>query len=104
MSTKYDGAQLRICRTGGHERVLTSSNVGQGASQACKGCWVCPPSTNGSTICRVMIGTDASATVGIDIPQADEGGPIFIPVSDTSQLYFYSDDDGANIDIIYLLG
>lgn len=104
MATKYDNARLRICRTGGAERITTSSNVGQGASQPCRGCFVNCPSTNGNSVCKMNIGADASWTLGIDIPKADAGPPIFVPISDTSQLYFYSDDDGAFIDIVYLLG
>jgi len=108
MTSKYDGTRLEVCRTGGHERVTTSSNLGQGTAQACKGCFVNCPSTNGSSVCKMNIGGVASATIGIDIPHSAgtyrAGPPIFVPISNVSQLYFWSDDDGAFIDIVYLVG
>ena len=107
--SKYAGMLVnRICPDGGAVRVTTSSNVGQGnggTSLPCKGCWVRPPSTNSSTVCKVNIGAAASATLGIDLPNKNfPEGPLFIPIDDVAKLYFYSDDDGGIIDILYLLG
>ena len=109
--SKYTGARLRICRTGGAVRVTTSSNVGQGnggTSLPCKGCFVNCPSTNSNTVCKMNIGAAASATLGVDIAQAagsrGAGQPLFVPIDDVAKLYFYSDDDGGHIDILYLVG
>ena len=107
MSTKYDGKRIEICRTGGSVRVTTSSNVGQGnggTSIPCRGCFVSCPSTNSNTVCKMNIAAAASATLGIDIPKGTVSTPLFVPISDVAKLYFYSDDDGGIIDILYLLG
>lgn len=110
--SKYSGMLAnRIVPAGGAVRVTTSSNVGQGnggTSLACKGCFVNCPSTNGNSVCKVNIGAAASWTLGIDIAQSagsrSAGQALFIPIDDVAKLYFYSDDDGAAIDILYLLG
>lgn len=105
--SKYSGARLRVCGSGGAVRVTTSSNIGTGnggTSLPCKGCFVSCPSTNGNSVCKVNIDAAASWTLGIDIPKAAAGPPLFIPIDDVASLQFYSDDDGAYIDILYLLG
>lgn len=108
MASKYDGSRPAICPTGGAERVTTSSNVGQGSDKACKGCFVNCPSTNGSSVCKMNIGAAASSILGIDLNHSAgsraAGPALFVPISNTEQLYFWSDDDGAFIDILYLVG
>ncbi len=108
MASKYDGVQGdRICPTGGSVTVEISSNIGQGnggTALACKGCWVSPRSNN-SGICKMNIGSAASAILGIELSDADTGGgPLWVPISDVSQLYFYGASDNDDIDITYLLG
>lgn len=115
--SKYDGAQERICRTGGAVRVSLSSGVGQGnggTSLACAGCYVQAVAAN-TAVVRMNIGTDASATAGVDLARpyvydgTDEASaataqPLYVRISDVSQLYFYSTDVDAKVDILYLLG
>lgn len=106
--SKYDGrSACTIARTGGAVTVAISSNVGQGnagTSLACKGCWVSPRSGNTGVI-RMNIGAAASATAGIELADADTGGgPLWIPISDVAELYFYGGTDGDDVDIVYLLG
>ena len=70
MASKYDNHAVDRCaRTGGAVRVTLSSNVGQGnggTSLPCRGCWVQAVIANTDVI-RMNIGTDASATVGVDL-------------------------------------
>ena len=112
--SKYTGARLRICRTGGSVRVTCSTNVGQGnggTSLPCKGCWVQAVAANSSLV-KMNIGIAASATLGVDLGRAFISGttasgavqPLWIPISDVAQLYFYSADANAIIDITYLVG
>jgi hypothetical protein len=108
MGNKYQNARSgRIADTGGAVRVTLVSNVGQGnggTSLPCKGCWVSPASDNDNPV-RINIGTAASATLGIELSDADIGhGPLFIPIDDVAKLYFYSADAVAVIDILYLRG
>jgi len=106
MATKYDGTQLRICPTGGSVRVTIASNVGQGnggTSLPCKGCWVSPASANTGTT-KMNIGAAASASLGIQLSDSDNGsGPLFVPISDVAQLYFYGTNSDV-VDITYLKG
>lgn len=107
MASKYYNCDFNRCTdSGGAVRVTIDSNVGRGnggTSLPCKGCFVSPASANTGTI-RVNIAADASDTVGIQIPDADQGGPVFIPVDDVNLLYFYGGTDGDVVDILYLLG
>lgn len=114
MGTKYDGSQQRICSGGGHVRVTLSGGVGQGnggASLPCKGCWV--QATDASTdVVRMAIGEAADDDTGIDLGRPFISGttasgacqPLWVPISDVAQLYFYSGDTTADIDILYLVG
>ena len=108
MATKYDNTQWTRCaRTGGSVTVAISSNVGQGnggTSLACRGCWVSPRSGNTGVI-KMNIGAAASASLGIELSDANTGGgPLWVPVSDVAQLYFYGATNGDDIDITYLTG
>jgi len=113
----YHGALPRIRSGGGHKRVTLSSGVGQGndgTSLGCAGCWVQPAIAN-TAVVRWNIGVAASATVGQDLARpyiydgTDEASattapPFWVPVSDISLLYFYSSDEDAIVDLIYLKG
>lgn len=100
-----DGSLIR--RTGGSVRVTIASNVGQGnggTSLPCIGCWVSPASANTGVI-KMNIGVAASATLGIELGDADTGGgPMFVPIDDVSSLYFYGGTNGDVVDITYLKG
>jgi len=96
----------KISSRGGSVRVTISSNVGQGnggTSLPCKGCFVSPASGNTGVI-RMNIGAAASATVGIELADADTGGPLYIPIDDVSKLYFYGATNGDDVDILYFNG
>jgi len=118
MGTKYDNANwMRCART---YDVLMSMmgiagvpNVAQGndgVSLPCRGCWVQKREQTDSTI-KMSIGTPASAVFGIELgqpfllgpPNLEGATPMWVPVSDVSQLYFYG-DNGTTVDIMYLLG
>ena len=118
MATKYDNAQTDRCaRTGGAVRVTLVSNVGQGngtTSLPCRGCWVQANSANTDWV-RMNIGAAASNTLGVvlgrqvaydgtDEASASACQPMWVPISDVSQLYFYSATDSQIIDILYLVG
>jgi hypothetical protein len=95
----------KIFAHGGSVRVTIASNVGQGnggTSLPCAGCWVSPASGNTGVI-KMNIDAAASATLGIELSDADTGhGPMFIPIDDVSKLYFYGASDDDVIDITYL--
>lgn len=102
--SKYDNADVgRAARTGGSVRVTMASNVGQGnggTSLPCRGCWISCPSGNTAPT-KFNIGAAASATLGVEIPEQE---PVWIPISDVSQLYFYTGGATDSVDITYLLG
>ncbi len=107
MSTKYKNTDFNRCvDSGGADKVTIGADSkgqgGGGTSKPCKGCFVSPRSAN-SGVMRVNIGTDATADLGIQIPDADQGGPVFIPVDDIIQLYFYGTQNDI-VEILYLLG
>lgn len=118
MTTKYDNADWKRCaRTYGVTMVIIgfagTPNVGQGnfgVSLPCRGCWVQKRENTLSTI-KMSIGTPASAVFGIELgnpllggwPNPEGASPMWVPVSDVSQLYFYG-GNGASLDIMYLLG
>jgi len=116
----YLGASSNKIRDGGnsgHVRVSLSSNVGQGnggTALACAGCYV-QAAIGNTEVVRWNLGVAASGTVGQDLARphindgTDEYGaaaaqPLWIPISDVADLYFYSDDADAIVDIIYLKG
>lgn len=106
MGTKYANTNANtISSSGGHVRVTIASTIGQGnggTSLVCKGCLVSCPANNTGPV-RMAIGEAASATVGIELPEAAYQIP-FIPVDDVSSLYFYSATNGDIIDIAYFRG
>lgn len=107
MTTKYDNAEWDRCaRTGGVSlAVIGGSGLGQGNAGVelpCRGCWVQTRDVNSAV--KMSIGTPASAVFGVTLAEPQNGAqPMWIPISDVSQLYFYSTYN-ATIDIIYLLG
>jgi len=120
MTTKYDNADWSRCaRTYG---VLMSTigddgdpwNTSQGnngISLPCRGCWVQLREGGAEdAIVKMSIGTPATAELGVALGRVEcdfaviEGAlPLWVPVSDVSQLYFYG-TEGRSIDITYLLG
>ena len=103
--TKYDNAEWDRCaRTGGVLLVICNgAGLGQGnggVSLPCRGCWV----QGRNYGVKMSIGTPASAVFGVDLSDAASGAqPMWVPISDVSQLYFYGIYN-AVIDVIYLLG
>jgi hypothetical protein len=73
-----------------------------GVSLPCAGCWVSARSGN-TGITKMNIDANASATLGIELCDADNGTPLFVPIDDVSKLYFYGPTAGDDIDITYLL-
>ena len=111
MSIKYDNADCsRLARTGGSIVVTVVMDPDYGplgvhpVSIPCKGCFVSSRNTKvGSTIMAIGTGRDP-ALRGVYIAMPGTGGqPMWVQVSDVSQLYF-SADVGEKIDITYLLG
>ncbi len=105
--TKYDNADWSRCsRTGG---VLIAQMAATGKAQGnigdslpCKGCWV--QQREGNNTIKMSIGTEATAVFGVELGNTLAGAqPLWVPVSDISQLYFYGTAFEI-VDIIYLLG
>ena len=114
MSKYLNTSDARIRGGGGHTRVTigtTTDNRGNGGtSLPCSGCWVSCAIAN-TEVVRMNIDVAASDTVGMDLGRAlnqdGEGAgvqPLWVPIDDVASLHFYSADDNAIIDIIYLLG
>lgn len=105
--SKYSGARLAICPTGGSVTVVIADGVGQGSagvSLPCKGCLVMVRETSTGPV-HMNIGAPASDVLGIQIPKSTgSGSAFFVPISDVAQLYFYSGTDGDDIDITYFVG
>ena len=100
----YHGALQRIRSGGGSVRVTIAANKGQGnggTSLECAGCFVSVPATNTGPV-RMNVSAAASATLGIEIPEASS--PVWVPVDDVALLYFYSATNEDVIDILYLRG
>lgn len=104
MGTSYLGASQNIRHGGGSVRVTLAANVGQGnggTSLPCAGCWVSVPSGNTAPT-KFNIGAAASAVLGAEI--AEGVMPLWIPIDDVSQLFFYSGGATDVVDITYLKG
>jgi hypothetical protein len=120
--SKYDNSLQRI-RSGarsGHLRVTLSGGVSNasganaGTSLPCAGCFI--QAVDGNTdVVRWMVGVAASDTVGQDLGRphindgTDEYGasacqPLWVPIDDVDDLFFYSGHATAIVDIIYLKG
>ncbi len=99
MSKFYNTDLSRVNKGGGSQRVTLSSGVAQGSSQACKFCRIQVYSTN-TEVVRIRIDTAVTdATTGVEIPT----NPTLVPytLSNLNQLYFYSADANAIVDIEY---
>lgn len=107
MTTKYDNTDWSRCvSTGGVTvAILGADGTGQGnvgSILPCKGCWVHTRVDN--NLVKMSIGTPATADLGVELGDPAQGAqPLWIPISDVSQLYFYGTAFEI-IDIIYLLG
>lgn len=112
--TNYAGSQLRIRGGGSQVRVTLSSNEGQGnggTSLPCAGCYVQAVDAN-TDVVRMAIGVQATDAIGIDLGRphikdaTEEYGsgacqPMWVPTDDVSNLYFYSGQADAVVDILY---
>lgn len=100
MSNKFTNTRLNIVNEGGgSQRVTLSNGVAQGSSQICKYCRVQVADAN-TEVVRIRIDTAVTdATTGVEIPS----NPVLTPysISDLNQLYFYSADTDAIVDIEY---
>jgi len=107
MTTKYDNMDWSRCAgKGGVTAVLLAADgTGQGndgASLPCRGCWV-QRRESGTTI-KMNIGEAATVDDGVELGKPEAGAmPLWVPISDISQLYFFGTEDDM-VDIIYLLG
>jgi hypothetical protein len=104
--TVYGGKLQRIRSGGGSVIVTITSNVGQGnggTSLPCAGCWVSAELANTGHI-NMNIGVAATDALGIELAEADAGGPLWVPIDDVSKLYFYGASDNDVIHITYLAG
>ena len=108
MTTKYDNADSsRLARTGGALVVAIDLDPEYGPlgvhpeSVPCMGCWISP--SDADTIVSIGTGRDPLLR-GVYFPTRISGGqPMWIPVSDVSQLYFSGDTDSV-VNIVYLVG
>lgn len=101
--SNYAGSTMKIREDGGSVTVAIASNVGQGnggTSLPCAGCFVVAQAGN-TGIIKMNIGAAASASLGIEIPQSDQGGATWVPIDDVAKLYFYGGTNGDDVDITY---
>jgi hypothetical protein len=113
--SKYENTRGdRIRGTGGSVKVSLSSGTGQGNSGtalSCSGCFVQAALAN-TAVVKMNIGAAASANLGVELGRqhindgTDEYGasacqPLYVPIDDVSDLYFYSSDADAVVDITY---
>jgi len=107
MTTKYDNADWSRCAgAGGVVVAVIDDNVAQGndgVSLPCRGCWV-----QRRLLCNTIkmnIGNAATIDLGVELSIPSAGAqPLWVPISDVSQLYFWGVTDADSVDIIYLLG
>jgi len=105
--TKYNNSDWSRCaRSGGVTVAVIDDNVAQGndgVSLPCRGCWVQRRVLN-NTI-KMNIGEPATADKGVELSIPSAGAqPLWVPISDVSQLYFWGLVNANAVDIIYLLG
>lgn len=110
----YESASIRIRPGGGSVKVALSGGLGQGnggTSLECGGCFVQAAIAN-TEVVKMNIGIAASANLGVELARqyvssTTAGGaaqPLFVPISDIAELYFYSADTNAIVDITYFKG
>ena len=111
MTTKYDNADwTHLARTGGAVVVTIELDPDYGPlgvypeSIPCRGCFVAGRVLEAGNVI-MSIGTERNPALrGTYIPKTWDGGqPVWVPVSDVSQLYF-SAEEGEHVDIVYLVG
>jgi hypothetical protein len=102
--SNYAGSHERIREGGGAVAVTIASNVGRGnggTSLPCAGCWVSAAMANTGHI-NMNIGTAATDTLGVELPEADAAAPLWVPIDDVDKLYFYGATNGDVVNITYL--
>jgi len=107
MATKFRNTKLDVVpSSGGSVRMTIASTVAQGndgTSLPCKKVWLIADNKE----VRVTIGTDCTATTGMQLPYIDgdtyKGSPLILEIDDVSSLYFYCASDGRTIDCLYRL-
>ena len=110
----YENTVTRIRPGGGSVKVTLSGGVAQansGTSLLCAGCFVQAAIAN-TEVVKMNIGVAASANLGVELARQYVSGttaggaaqPLFVPISDLNNLYFYSADDNAIVDITYFKG
>lgn len=84
---------------GGSQRVTLSGGVAQASAQGCRFCRIQVAAAN-TEVVRIRVDTAVTdGTTGVELP----GNPILTPysISNLEQLYFYSADTNAIVDIEY---
>lgn len=110
----YENSGLKIRPGGGSVKVALSGGLGQGnggTSLLCAGCLVQAAIAN-TEVVKMNIGAVASANLGVELARQYVSGttaggaaqPLFVPISDIANLYFYSADSNAIVDITYFKG
>lgn len=107
MNTKYDNKRWGRCAgSGGVTRATLmvggKGRGNEGVSLPCRGCWVQRREFGDTT--KMNIGAEADADLGVELGDPQAGAmPLWVPISDVAQLYFYGTVTDI-VDIIYLLG
>lgn len=107
MTTKYDNADWSKCAKTYEVTLVMMDDDGnaqgnEGLSLPCKGCYVQMREVVDTA--KMSIGTPANALFGVELaPAGKKSSPLWVPVSDLSQLYFYG-EPGVIVDIMYMLG
>jgi len=106
-TNQYSGRPQRIRSGGGSVAVIISATyVGQGnggTSLPVAGCWVSAALANSGHI-NMNIGAAATDTLGIELAESDAAAPLWVPISDLAELYFYGASAADVVNITYLLG
>jgi len=108
MSTKYDNADWSKCARTYKTTIVQMDDVthvaqgNMGVPLPCRGCYIQMREADVTVL--MSIGTPAAAGVGIQLGLSDgRATPLWVPVSDISQLYFYGDARDI-ADIMYFIG
>jgi len=108
MSTKYDNTDWSKCAQNYDVMSVVIDVTGNaqgndGVSLPCKGCYVQTREDNFSA--KMSIGRPATAVLGVELaPSNRSTQPLWVPVSDVAQLYFYSELLWGTIDIMPMFG
>lgn len=97
MGDKINARLNIVSAFGGSQQVTLSSGEGQGTSQECRYCRIQAAAAN-TEVVRIRVDTAVTdGTTGVELP----GNPVLTPysISNLNQLYFYSADADAIIDI-----